>query len=319
MKQYRRSAPFAALFLTTTLLIGGLSIYRYIHQSAIPTVTTTMIAQQDVAQTVVCSGTVSVGEGVKVYAPIPCVVQTVAVSVGDRVKAGDVLVTMDSTATLAMAGKNAASLSGVFEGIPTESLTVTAPVDGVVNAVGVAAGDSLDTSSPCVVLSEHDDVVIAVTLRESVLPKVEVGQAVAVSGVAFDKAVYHGVITEIASSARSRVNGTSGETVVDAVVTLLDGEADSSLLVGLTAKATVTVDTQQQVLVVPYECVVQDEETAAVFIAEGETVTRRTVVTGKETAEGMIVEKGVAAGDRLVVQPDRLVDGTVWQVAEASS
>ena len=296
-----------AVLVLTALAIGGMLVYGQQRQAAVPTVETVTLERQTVKETVICGGTVAAAEGVKVYAPMPCVVGEIAVKKGDRVEQGDVLLTVDRSATLAMAVS--AGLPGDKSALASAALptAVTAPQAGVVSAVSVKTGAVVDTQAPCVVLSEGDGVVIAVVIKEKALPRMAVGQAVSVSGVAFDKKEYTGELSFIADTARSRMSGASSETVVDATVRLHEGEADDSLLVGLTAKAAVTVDSRENVLLIPYECLTQDEQgNAFVYRAVGDTAARVAVTLGEELTQGVVVQSGVTEGDVLVCAPEQL-------------
>lgn len=316
MRKRTSNRALAAVLFLTAVAIGGIRFYAHTAAQR-PTVTAVTLHKTDVKETVVCTGTVSVAEGLPVYAKTPCVAGTVAVSTGDVVKKGDVLLTVDRTATLGLALSTTAAVdTSLLSSVPQ---TVTAPADGVVSAVSASEGELIDPTTPCVVLSDKQAVEIAVTIREKALPKIKTGQEVTVSGVAFAKKGYRGTVTSIASSARSRVNGSGGETVVDAVVSLYEGEADESLLVGLTAKAAVTVAVHEGVLLVPYACMTQDEEGhAAVYCIDGDTVVRKSVTIGEEYADGAAVSGGLHEGDRVATDPTALEAASVWHVAEGT-
>lgn len=295
------------VLLLTVTAIGGMLFYDAVRQAAVPTVETIVLSRQTVSESVICAGTVTAGEDTQVYVSVPCVAGEIAVEVGDRVEKGDVLLTVDRAATLAMAvGAGLSEEQSVMASTALPQV-VTAPAEGVVSAVGAVSGAMLTTESPCVVLSEGDGVAIAVEIRESLLPRVTVGQTVAVSGVAFDKEVYKGTVTEIASTARTRLSGTSGETVVDAVVTLDEGEADDSLLLGLSAKASITVATQENVLLIPYECLTQDDSGVLyVYCVRGNTAQKVAVSAVKELPQGIVAQSALSEGDSLAVSPSML-------------
>ncbi len=314
----RRGIGF--LLLLTAVAVGGMLFYDARSEQAVPTVETVTVSRQTVKETVVCAGTITATDGVEVYAAMPCVAGEIAVQVGDRVGEGDVLLAVDRTATLAMAvgaGMSEAQSVMASAALP---VTITAPAAGVVSAVSAVRGELLGTDTPCVVLSQGDGVSVSVAVRENLLPRVAVGQEVAVSGVAFDKTVYTGTISRIASSARSRVSGTNAETVVDAVVTFDDGQIDESLLIGLSAKAAVTVATKENVLLVPYDCLAQDENGAMyVYRVRNGIAQRVAVVLGEELPEGVVAVSGAEDGDRLVRGPERLSGERVAVKTEAST
>lgn len=289
------------VLLLTAAAIGGMLLYRAHIRAQTLTLQTVTVTKTTVVNTAVCTGTVQACEGVEVCVSVPCVAGEIAIEAGDTVRKGDVLLTVDAASTMAMA-LGAGVVSGADAALGTSALpqTVTAPCDGVVGTVNARTGELLDPSSPFAVLSQGGGVQIDIVIRESAVPKIAVGQEVAVSGVAFEKDAYRGVVTYIADSARSRVSGTSSETVLDAVVSLFPSEIDDSLLVGLSAKAAVTVGERENVLLVPYEAVTQSGNDAFVYTVQNGAVYRAAVTLGEETAEGVEILDGVHEGDTVV-------------------
>lgn len=315
-KQHRR---LMALVLLTATAIGGIGGYKWQTEYAVPLVKTATVTREAVEETAICTGSVQAAESTVVYVSTPCVIGTVAVKEGDRVEAGDVLFAVDRRATLAMAVSAGMSEDTATLASTAVPETVTAPHGGVVRAVSATEGQTVQASTPCVTLSENGDVEIAVSIRERWLPKIAVGQEVTVSGVAFAKPHYRGTVSKIASSARSRLIGTASETVVDAVITLAPEDIDESLLVGLTAKAAVTVDRWEDVLLVPHDCVVQHGDgTGTVYVAENDTAVRTTVTLGKEFASGVQVTDGLREGQSVVCTPETLSGETVRVKTEAA-
>lgn len=308
------------LLLLTALAVSGMLFYDVATEQAVLTVETVTISRQTVNETVICAGTVTAADGVEVYPSVPCVAGEIAVEVGDRVKEGDVLLTVDRTATLAMAvGAGMTEAQSVMASAALPE-TVTAPSAGTVSAIGAVSGAMLGTDTPCVILSEGDGICISVAVRESLLPRVTVGQKVAVSGVAFTKGIYTGTVREIASSARTRVNGTTSETVVDAVVALDEGQADASLLLGLSAKAVITVATREDVLTVPYDCLAQDDSGECyVYRVKHEVAQRVYVTIEEELSGGAVITAGIDSGDVLVREPEQLEGECVKVKTEATT
>lgn len=302
------------MLLLTAAAIGGMLLYRANTRAKTPVLQTVTVTRTTVVNTAVCTGTVQACDGIEVCVSVPCVAGEVVASVGDTVKKGDVLLTVDAVSTMAMAmSAGLTQQTDVTLAASALPQTVTAPSDGVVGAVNAKAGELLDPSSPCVVLSQGGGVQIDIVIRESAVPKIAVGQTVAVSGVAFDKDEYHGVVTYIADSARSLVSATSSETVLDAVVSLIPEDIDDSLLVGLSAKAAVTVGEREGVLLVPYEAVTENGDEAFVYTVTDQTVRRCAVTLGEETAQGIEILDGVTDGDT-VIRDTAGLDSTVYIV-----
>ena len=253
-------------------------------------------------------------ESEDVFVQWPCVAGDVSVSVGQRVKKGDVLFRVDGEATMAAVSGWSEAVSGELQ---EGDLNVYAPIDGIVTQLNVKQGDVTDHQKPCAVIAPREDVCIAVAIREKHLRDVKVGQRVEVSGVGFAKESYGGVLSAIADSAHQQYIGSVSETVVDAVVRLDEGQSDKSLRVGLGATATVTVDTVENALLIPYECIAQhDNGEEYIYVLEDDgKAHRRAVVPTAEYANGALVVSGVSAGERLVLSPEEL-DGECVAVEE---
>lgn len=296
---------YAALLLCTVAVIGGIFGASALTKEQPIAVKTTVIAPKTVEQTVECTGRVEMAESEEVFLEMPCVAGKVLVAQGQTVKAGDVLFEVDADATQAVLSQFGSAVSGAF---PEQNQTITAPIGGKVTQLNVKQGQLADHTAPCAVIAPSDEVCIAVSVREKHLRDVKIGQRVRVNGVGFTKEQYSGTLTLLANSAHQEYIGSVSETVVDAVVTLDEGQADASLRVGLGAVAQVVVDTKSDVLLVPYECLAQNEkgeEYVYVCTADG-WARRQWVETAAEYADGAFVVSGVSAGQRLAQSPELL-------------
>ena len=294
------------LFVLTLAAISGILLGGRWIKKPPAEVTVITLQPQLVEQTVSCSGKVEAAKSQNVYLDMPCVAGEVYVQTRQEVKQGDVLFTVDVDATkqvLAQAGGLAASQ--IADDMITKEVTATA--SGIVSTLNVVSGSLTETSKPCAVIASSDMLRVKIAVREQDLQKVAIGQKVTVTGAGFRKASYTGVLTELASSARQQLVGTVSDTVVDAVVMFDQDQMDSSLRVGLNAKAAVQVSSTSDALVVPYECVLQDEggNEYVYAYADGRAV-RRDIVSGEEWSTGFHVVSGLQAGDQVILNPDRI-------------
>lgn len=307
---------YAALLITTALVIGLLVGIRMWVAPRPVEVRLVTINGQTVRQTVDCSGRVELSESEEVYCDLLCVAGDVYVTAGQRVEAGDPLFAVDVDATQAVLSQLGQAVNGDINDMT--SYTVTAPAAGMVTELNVRRGEVTDPSVPCAVIAPGEKLQIAAVIREKYLQQIKVGQRVEISGVGFEKPVYHGTVVSIADVARQQYVGAVNETVVDAVVMFDSGETDQSLRVGLGATATVVVDTVENGLLVPYDCVSQDEEGNEYVYVYGEdgTARRRLLTVGRECTDGILVVSGISAGERLVQDPEQL-SGEYVSVCEA--
>ncbi len=298
------------LAVGTLAAVGLIFGIRAVTQPQTVAVRLHTVSPTAVRQTVECTGKVQAADSEKVYVEMPCMAQEVYVSAGDYVKQGDPLFAVDVEATEQVLAAMGSSVAGSVA-LPAE--TVTAPVSGKITAVNVEAGALADTETPCAVIEADGGVRIALTVRERYVSRLAVGQAVEISGVAFDKELYHGTVSYIADTARQEYVGTVSETVVDAMVVLDEQDVDTSLRAGLNASATVITEVLDGALLVPYDCLVQNEEGKdCVYVyAENGTAVRCEPTFGAECRDGVLVVSGVSAGARLVCNPEQLTEDVV--------
>lgn len=152
---------------------------------------------------------------------------------------------------------------------------------------------------------------VRVAVPENRLRQVAEGQAVRVTGAAFRREVYTGTVVSLGKEAYL---SQTGGTVVDAVIAL--DVTDASLRCGLTAKADICVSSTEGILL-PYTAVCADETGQEyVYVVENARAVRRDITVAEELAEGMLIRAGVAAGERLITQPEKVTgDGDPVEVA----
>lgn len=287
--------------ITAIVAIVGIRMATTPRETAVSLVTVTAA---DVRKTVKCNGKVQAADSEEVFVSAPCIAGDVYVREGQRVKRGDTLFAVDAEATQQVLAQLGGSVSGTI----ANTETVTAPVSGVIASLNVKSGTVTDTKTPCAVITADDGVCIAVSIREKYVSRIALGQTAEVTGVAFDKEVYHGTVTQIAEKAHQSYAGTVSETVVDAVIRLNEDETDDSLRAGLNARATVVTEVMENVLLVPYDCIAQNEEGdeyVYVYNDDG-TAARQMPTFGEECADGVLVVSGLSSGVRLVQDPERL-------------
>ncbi len=291
--------PIVAVVFTVTLFV------KKEKGTGPEAVRTTVLQPQKAEQTISCNGVVEAGEIEAVFSSQTCVVDKVQVTVGQQVQAGDTLVTIDKEATKQL--QQGSDRLSVALPLTTMSNSVTAPVDGVVLSVEVADGGMLDQSIPCVTIAPTACLQVRVLIREKQLPSLEVGQRVRISGVGFDKEVYHGSLKEISGAASASGN----EGVVEGVVCLDQNEADDSMRIGLSAKVKVVVSTVEEGLLIPYEAVVYDEDESYVYFWQDGKVLKQCVEPLNEYTGGVLVDQMQWAGKTLILEPNKVSDGNL--------
>ena len=261
---------------------------------------TAVIEAKTVEQTVSCHGVIEAGELTSVTTEIASVVDEVTVQEGQSVKAGDTLFTIDKKATRQL-HQSGDRMTDAMQ-LATMPTAVVAPTDGIVVSVEITQGATFEKGTPCITIAPRDALQVRVMIREKLLPSLEVGQTVKISGAGFDKENYNGCLTEISSNAGSGFD-TDGS-VVEGVVTLDEGESDDSLRLGLTAKVKVIVSRVEEGLVLPYGAVMEKDGESYVYLLEDGVASYTPITPLTEFPDGVLVSEQTLVGRTLILEPE---------------
>lgn len=317
MKRYVQLFTFT-LVATAAILVAGTII-----RSTAVRATVVKVKSLTVESSITCTGKVERVSVRSVYPPAPSTVKNVYAQVGDHVEAGaplmDILVTT-STATdsetlqetyAALLGGYAQQtdlpLSDFADAEKEEEQTLCAPIAGEVTAVSVTNQGTLEFGKPAVAIASEEGLQVRLSVNESQISDVQVGQRAEITGVGFHTC-YTGTVKSIASEAKQMVSTTGQETVVEVIVSVDDAGED--IKPGYTAKAKIITAQNDGVLIAPYEAVRADENGAEyVLKLQGQKAVKTPVDTEGEFEDGFGIASGIREGDRIVVNPDAVSDG----------
>jgi membrane fusion protein, macrolide-specific efflux system len=172
--------------------------------------------------------------------------------------------------------------------------TITAPAAGVVEAVNIVAG--ADAPSGSAIVLDAGGLQASVTIAETDLPKVKVGQAASVT-VAAVNATATGKVLSIAPTATG-----GNSSVVTYAVVLSVSSLPADTRAGMTASVSLTVATASNVLAVPAIALVSGTNgySVRVMAADG-TVTSQAVSVGLVTSSLAEITAGLSEGQRVVI------------------
>jgi RND family efflux transporter MFP subunit len=177
---------------------------------------------------------------------------------------------------------------------------IVSPLDGAVAERQASVGQYLAAGTPVVTLVRLDPLRLRLAVPEREAGMVRSGQAVELT-VEGDPNKYRGRVARL-SPAISENNRTL---MIEAEVP----NPQAILRPGSFAKADIVIDAGQQVVTVPRESIVTFAGIDKVLtVAQGKAVEKR-VRTGRRIGEQVEIVEGIAAGERVVVQPGNLVGG----------
>jgi len=216
-----------------------------------------------------------------VTARYPGIVRTVSVAIGDQVKAGQTLATIESNESL-------------------QIYAITAPLSGVVTRRDSHPGEAVSDGA----MFEIADLT-SVWAQLSVFPRdrsrLKPGQAVSVAG-ADGAATAHGVIDYV-SPLGGRSQATTARVVLDNTL--------GHWTPGQFVNVSVALAELPVALVVPLSALQQFRDWDVVFVAQGDTYQAQPLKLGRRDDEHVEVLSGLVAGAQIVVANSYLVKADI--------
>ncbi len=187
-----------------------------------------------------------------------------------------------------------------------ENCTITAGADGTITELNATVGSSAGgvSGGALAVIQDTGNLKVAVTIDEDDIKRVQVGQTALIRSDATGEAQIAGRLSQLSLTA-----GTSGGSAgFGAQVTVTD--ADSGLLIGLSAKVELILSQAENVYAVPYDALETDESGQTVVYAR---------MPGETEFSPVPVETGLEAGDRVEIRGKALADGMEVRVGLADA
>ena len=176
--------------------------------------------------------------------------------------------------------------------------TLTAPISGTVESVGLTKNGMASASSIAFVISNKNTMQVTFYVTEDVRDEFTAGQAVTVSR---GSSTYGGTITEIGNA----VDMQKGLFKVKATIYDMPDLAS-----GVTASITTTCHSAKDVIVIPCDAVYYENGDAYVFVARDGTAVKTPVETGIYDDQNIAITSGLMEGQQVITTwSANLIDG----------
>lgn len=331
---------YVLLFSATIIMVLSINILANYLKNTIVNVDVQLIEKECVEDIIVCSGKIEYMDSQDIYADFSAITDSVNVSVGDVVNKGDLLMSV-SEAELAENYKSAmlnqglpsslglnsnTDIAGLYKSILDDSTAkevfsssnkgnidytktgkkqdIKAPFTGVVSSINTEAKDVYGKEKSLMVISDNSKFQVHMSVNESKIGDIKLGQKVIITGVGFKDSEYVGVVSRISNEAQQVVNTTGKETVVDVYVTVNETSCNN-IKAGLTAKCQIVTSEKPDSTIVPYKSVLsEDDGREFVYsLIDGKAV-KTYITTGSEYSRGFEVLDGIEAGSVVITNPE---------------
>lgn len=193
-----------------------------------------------------------------------------------------------------------------------QDYSVVAPWDGVVSKVNIRDGDYVVPRAPLVEVYDPANLIIEATVPEKYSTQLRNGLNLTVRLDAFPDSIFKANIKRIYPFLEERMRTRTIEVEID---------ADVSILPGMFARLQLPLNTIDSAIVVPSQAVLVTPSGGRIlFVVNSDTVERRTVVVGIEQENRLQIVSGVTAGEMVVVAGnEKLKPGAEVRVIQPGS
>ncbi|QLD32739.1 efflux RND transporter periplasmic adaptor subunit [Mannheimia varigena] len=186
---------------------------------------------------------------------------------------------------------------------------IISPMDGVIVSVPVSVGQTVNSNqtSPTIVqVADLSKMLIKLEISEGDIALVKVGQQVKFSTLAEPNREYSATIDSVDPALTTLTDNNyteqSGNTeAVYYYANVSIDNADSSLRIGMTTQAQITIDKREQVLVVPTNLIKKRGKENYVLVLENGQSLEKTIQIGISDTQNTEVVAGLNEGDQVIV------------------
>ena len=292
-------------------------------------VVTARIELQPLVDEIQALGTANANESVEIRSRVVSLVERIAFVEGQVVKAGDLLIELESSEIVAGLALAEASLSESLslynrnkalsdtQAISASSLEqllaqvkvnealvvaakarlantrIRAPFSGRIGLRRVSPGSFVNTSTVITTLDDITRIKLDFSVPETFVTVVNEGMTILARSIVYPDRVFEGTI----SSVDTRLDPVSRAVQVRAIISNTDGALKPGMFM--------TVDLQRDrgdVLVAPEQAIVPEGTTQYVFVVADGVVDKRIVILGRRIPGFVVIREGLTAGEFVVTE-----------------
>ena len=232
---------------------------------------------EEIVSTVEAGGIVEEAEYFEVFTAEHTMIHEIFVDDGSSVRVGDMIA------------------------VTADGRKITSPVEGRVKYVASAAIAAGTGKVPVMVIGNAEKLKLSILIPEKNITDIAVGQKASFTCAAAPGRSFYGEVSGIAKYAKQITGTRDLGSVVEVSVDIKDEIAN--LKPGFTAEVSIVTKVTENAVTVPFEAVMNEDETCFVWIVSDGKAVRREVSTGIETDLVTEITEGLSAGETVIVNP----------------
>lgn len=290
------------VFLSACLIMG-IMVADYTLNNDFVMVKTNTVTQKEVKKYIKASGICYEQNKREIRVDLPLSVDKVFVDVGDEISKGQKIIALNRDSLINKLEMQSVTVSSVnndniLAKINNYNTDVLSPINGVVTKVYVSEGDMVNTNIPVMIISDLENLIIKASVPESIINDVFVDQNVLISGESIPGMVEGKVVKIYPVGERAENSGYQSFVEVDVVA-----KNYNSIRPNTTLKLEFEKPSKKDVIVIPFDSVMFDEENPYVYINNLGYAAKRYVNLGEEYDIDVEIIGGIKKGDKLILNP----------------
>jgi len=299
------------LYIGAIILVIFASLYFWSVQRGLPEINFAEIKKGEVASSVACSGVVK-AEGADLSSKMGGKIAWIGVDVGDRVKAGQLLLKFD---TYDQAKRDYDSVSNLYSKglaskqqlemakIALSEASLVSPVTGVLAKKSMEIGEVASPGIAILTVVNPGKIWVEAEIDEIDIGETKEGAESRIYADAYPDEVFYGEVSWISRAAELKegvsVAGEDEEKIFKSKILL--SKYDARLKPGMNVDIDVVIEKKEGVVVAPREAVVVKDSKIFVYVLKGRRVRERVIEIGIKDMINVEVKKGLALGERVAV------------------
>ena len=190
-----------------------------------------------------------------------------------------------------------------------ERYYLISPIDGMVMDVYCGEGELLSGMFPCAAVTDMSRLGVSAEIGEINATKIKTGMKCTVKSDVFSDDIFEGEIAKVtpyASAASLLAEDKENKTAIVASI----NEKQTLFRPGYSASIKIKLGTYRDRIILPYNCIDQDDRGEYVMkIGPNMLLERTYVITGMELENGTEIVEGLEEGDMVVEYPGNYSDG----------
>lgn len=318
MKKYLVLVTLSICVILTVFATGYSRVNDIEYVSAIRVEKTTAVLN------LTYNGTVEYSNAVTASAASNGMVQSVLVSNGEYVSAGEpILIVYETDADItsreimsAIAANDYDKLKSLLQS--DSSLNIYyAEKNGIISSLSADENLIYQKGQTLFKISQEDSFQIQINVLEKDISKIKTGQNVSIECKALDKKL-HGQVKSIDKSARQTASSSGKETTVRVIIEI--EEQSEQIKSGYTATCVIKAEEKNDVLLIPYVSLNSDEEdNSFVYLYNNGVAEKRFVTCEQEYDAGVEVTQGLKEGDIIIADAAEVKNPEKTVVDEVAS